>query len=117
MLKFIRSNVREVLALVILLPLMLLGLHLLGGAAVAENGPLSALVSLAVSLLGGVLRFAVVLLLAWAGLSITFPEAGRTIFGSSFDVFWDHCPLREKSLIALAFTAILILAAALCMAA
>ena len=117
MFKLLKSNLREIILLSILLPLMLTGLSLLGNQSVAQNGHLSELISLAVSLLGGVLRFGMVLLLAWIGLAITFPEAGKTMFGNSFDIFWAHTPLREKSLIALAFTAILIIAAALCMAA
>lgn len=116
MIKLLRSNLREILALLILVPLMLAGLHALGTADVSQNGPLSTLVSLAVSILGGVLKFAVVLILAWVGLAVTFPEAGKFVHSSAFDTWWNLAPEKYRGYIGLAFTAVLVIAAAICMA-
>ncbi len=117
MYKLLKSNLREVIALVILIPLMLFALALLGTAEVAESGPLSTLVSLGVTLLSGVLKFAVVLALAWFGLAITLPEANKFVVSCAFDDWWSHLNFYTKGYVAIAFTAVLILAAAICMAA
>lgn len=116
MFKLLRSNLREIIALLLLIPLMLAGLHLLGSAEVSQNGPLSTLVSLAVSVLGGVLKFAVVLILAWVGLAVTFPEAGRFTHSDSFDTWWGLTPAKYRGYVSICFAAVLILAAAICMA-
>lgn len=117
MFKLLKSNVREVIALLVLIPLMLYALMLLGTVEVASSGPLSTLVSLGVTILGGVLKFAVVIALGWIGLAITFPEANRFIVTSSFDDWWQHLNFFTKGYISLGFVAVLIIAAAICMAA
>lgn len=66
--------------------------------------------------MGGVLKFGACLLLAWFGLSITFPEAGKFMFSSVFDSFWDRTPGHYKGYVCLIAAAVLGLMAALCMA-
>ena len=76
----------------------------------------SALLSLAVTLLGGVAKFVFCLALAWAGLAITFPEASRFTFGQCFDVWWTHSTQSQKGYISVTAAAVLSIVAALCMA-
>ena len=116
MFSFIKSNWREALAIAIVLPLLLLGIIALGAPQVADSGPISSAVALAVTLIGGTAKFAWVLVLMWLGLLVTFPEAGKFTFGHSFDVFWQHCPIAQKGLICLIGTAVLGIIAALCIA-
>ena len=116
MTKFIKSNWREILAAIIIIPLLLVAILALGSKDVSESGPISAAVSLAVTLIGGVTKFVVCLALAWAGLAVTFPEAGKFVFGQSFDIFWNQSPISLKGLIVLIAAAVLAIVAALCMA-
>ena len=117
MFKFIRSNWREALALAIVFVLLLVAILALGSRSVSESAPLSAGISLLVTLVSGAIKFIACLALAWAGLAITFPEAARFTFGESFDVFWQHQPMVRKGVIGLVTAAVLSFVAGLCMAA
>jgi hypothetical protein len=117
MFKLLKSNLREVVALLIIIPIATYVLLLLGSEKISSSGPLSVFVSQAVVILSGVLKFAVVLALAWFGLAVTWPEGNRFIVGASFDDWWKDLNVREKAYITLAITAVLIIAAAICMAA
>jgi hypothetical protein len=66
---------------------------------------------------GGVLKFAMCLALAWFGLAVTFPEANRFIVGEEFDGFWLRTPTHFRGYMSLCAVAVLALVAALCMAA
>lgn len=116
MFQFIKANWREALAIAIVAPLLLLGLLALGTPEVSGSGPLSSAVSLAVTLIGGTVKFAACLGLTWLGLLVTLPEAGKFTFSHSFDVFWEHCPMMRKGTICLIGAAVLGIIAALCMA-
>ena len=115
MFTFLKSNWRETLAIAIVTPLLLLGLFALGTPEVADSGPLSSAVSLAVTLIGASVKFAWVLFMAWAGLH-TLPEASKFTFGHQFDIFWQHTPSSLKGLICLIAAGVLAIVAALCMA-
>ena len=117
MIKLIRSNWREVVALVVTIAILFALLLALGTVEVSESGPLSTLVSLATMLIGGVAKFAVVLALAWFGLAVTLPEANRFIVGQCFDTFWTHGTQHQKGVISLIAVAVLAIVAALCMSA
>lgn len=114
--KFLKSNWREAVALVVFVCILLAGILALGTREVSESSGLSAAVSLAVALLGGVAKFAVCLALAWSGLAVTFPEAARYVFDDEFDGFWQRCPGYAKFYVAISAAAVLSLVAALCMA-
>ncbi len=116
MFKFIQSNWREFVALMLGLILLLVLLLALGTAEVSESGPGSTIVTLLVTLIGGTVKFSACLALAWGGLLVTFPEANKFIVGDIFDRFWDVCPTNVKGYIALAAAAVLGIVAALCMA-
>lgn len=114
--KFLKSNWREVVAIVVFVCILFAGILALGAREVSESSGLSAAVSLAVTLLGGVAKFVVCLALAWAGLAITFPESARFTFGSCFDVWWTHSTQSQKGYISITAAAVLAIVAALCMA-
>lgn len=114
--KFLKSNWREVVAIVVFVCILFAGILALGAPEVSESSGLSAAVSLAVTLLGGVAKFVVCLALAWCGLMVTFPEAARYVFDEEFDGFWIRCPGYVKFYVSLAGAGILALVAALCMA-
>ena len=116
MFSFIKSNWREALAIAIVAPLLLIGLLFLGSPEVSGSGPLSSAVSLAVTLIGGAVKFAACLAFAWLGLLVTFPEGAKFTFSHSFDVFWEHCPQARKGIICLIAAGVLSIVAALCMA-
>lgn len=116
MIKFIKSNWREAVALAIIVPILLVAILSLGSKDVSESGPLSAAVSLLATLIGGAAKFVTALALAWGGLLVTFPEAAKFTFGESFDTFWEHTPIARKGIIVLTATGILALVAGLCMA-
>lgn len=116
MFQFIKSNWREAIAIAIVAPLLLLGLLALGTPEVSGSGPLSSAVSLAVTLIGGAVKFAACLALAWIGLLVTFPEASKFTFGHQFDIFWQHTPSSIKGYICLIAAGVLAIVAALCMA-
>lgn len=113
----IRTNWRELLAVLITLAILFGLLLLLGTVQVSESGPLSTIVSLLVTLIGGAARFTVVLALAWFGMAVTFPEANKFIVGQCFDVWWQHLTQSQKGYIAISAVAVLSLTAALCLAA
>lgn len=113
----IRTNWRELLAVLITLAILFGLLLLLGTVQVSESGPLSTLVSLLVTLIGGAVRFTAVLALAWFGMAVTFPEANRFIVGPCFDSWWQHLTQNQKGYIAVCAVAVLALVAALCVAA
>jgi hypothetical protein len=115
--KTIITNWRELLALVITLAILFGSLLLLGTVEVSESGPLSTLVSLLTTLIGGAARFTCVLALAWFGMAITFPEANKFIVGQCFDSWWLHLTQNQKGYIAVAAVAVLALVAALSLAA
>ena len=114
--KFLKSNWREAIALVVFVCILLAGILALGTREVSESSGISAAVSLAVALLGGVAKFVVCLALAWFGLAITFPEAARYVFNDEFDGFWQRCPSYVKFYVAISGAAVLAIVAALCMA-
>lgn len=114
--KFLKSNWREAVAIFAGIAILLIGILSLGTREVSEDGTLSAALSLTVSLIGGVTKFAVCLALAWSGLMVTFPEANKFIISDVFDRFWECCPTNVKGYIALAAAAVLGIVAALCMA-
>lgn len=114
--KTLLTNWREILLTLILIPLMLFCMALLGSVPVAESSGLGNLVSIVVSLLGGVLKFAVCLALAWVGMAITFPEANRFIVSVEFDGWWARVPGHVRGYVSLGAVAVLALVAALCMA-
>lgn len=114
--KFLKSNWREAVAIFVGIAILLIGILSLGTREVSENSGASAAVSLVVTLLGGVTKFAVCLALAWGGILVTFPEANKFIVGDVFDRFWECCPTNIKGYIALTATGILAIVAALCMA-
>lgn len=114
--KFLKSNWREVIAIIVFVCILLVGILALGSREVSESSGLSAAVSVAVQLLGGVAKFVVCLALAWAGLMVTFPEANKFIVSDIFDRFWDVCPTNVKGYVALVATGVLAIVAALCMA-
>lgn len=114
--KFLKSNWREAVAIFAGVAILLIGILSLGTREVSEDGTLSAALSLTVSLIGGITKFAVCLALAWSGLMVTFPEANKFIVGDVFDRFWECCPTNMKGYIALTATGILAIVAALCMA-
>ena len=114
--KFLKSNWREAVTLAVFVIALLVGILALGTREVSENSGASAAVSLVVTLLGGVTKFAVCLALAWGGLLVTLPEANKFIVGDIFDRFWECCPTNVKGYVALAATGILAIVAALCMA-
>lgn len=116
MFKFLKSNLREAIALLLVIPLLWFTINALGLNSVAESGPLSALVSLAVTLISGIVKFAVCLALAWAGLAVTFPEAAKHVFSVEFDAFWGRTPTYVKFYCSLVGAAVLSIVAALCMA-
>lgn len=116
MFKLIKSNIREILTILAILAALIGGMILLGNAEIASNGTASTALSIAVSLIGGIMKFVVCLGLAWFGLAVTFPEANKFVVGNCFDNFWQHCTNSQKGLIALAGVAVLALVAALCMA-
>lgn len=116
MLAFIKSNLREAVAIAITITVLFIGILALGTPEVADSGPISSAVTLAVTLVGGTVKFAACLGLMWLGLLVTLPEAGKFTFSHSFDVFWQHCPIAQKGLICLIGTAVLGIVAALCMA-
>jgi hypothetical protein len=115
MIKLIKSNWRELVALLATIAILFALLTALGTVEVSESGPLSTLVSLAVTLIGGVAKFALALALAWFGLAITLPEANRFIVGHCFDSWWTHLTQSEKGYISLTAVAVLSITAALCM--
>jgi len=115
--KTILTNFRELLAVIITLALLFALLLLLGTVEVSESGPLSTLVSLLVTLIGGTARFAVALALAWFGMAVTFPEANRFIVGPCFDSWWLHLTQNQKGYIAISAVAVLAVVAGLCLAA
>lgn len=113
---FLKSNWRELVALILGLMLLLVGMLALGTREVSESGSASMGVSLLVTLIGGAVKFSACLALAWGGLLVTFPEANKFIVGDVFDRFWECCPTNVKGYIALAAAAVLGIVAALCMA-
>lgn len=115
MFKLILSNIREIIVIAILFVLMLFGMDLLADKSVAANGPMSELVALGVSVLTGVFKFAACLALAWFGLSITFPEAGRFVHGSDFDDWWHRLDPHRRAFVCLIAAGILCLVAGMCM--
>jgi hypothetical protein len=113
----IRTNWRELLAVLITLAILFGSLLLLGTVEVSESGPLSTLVSLLVTLIGGAARFTAAVALAWFGMAITFPEANRFIVGQCFDSWWTHLTQNQKGYIAITAVAVLSIVAALCLQA
>lgn len=89
-------------------------LSTLGSDAVAENRGLSLLVSGLASLAMGALKFIAVCAAAWFGLSVTFPEANKTIVGDSFDDWWKNQSTDYQVKVALIAVAVLFIAAAIC---
>lgn len=116
MTKFIKSNWREAVAIFVGIAILFVGILSLGTREVSQDGTLSAALSLAVSLIGGLTKFVVCLALAWAGLAVTFPEAAKFVFEHRFDHFWQHCCDHTKGMISLIAAAVLAIVAALCMA-
>lgn len=114
--KFLKSNWREVISVIVFVGVLFAGILALGTSQVSESSGLSAAISLAVTLLGGVAKFVVCLALAWAGLAITFPEAARFTFGSCFDAWWTHSTQSQKGYVSITAAAVLAVVAALCMA-
>ena len=114
--KLLKSNWREILALLFVVSVLFFALLLLGSADVSANGPLSTLVSLVTSLIGGVAKFAVALALAWFGLAVTFPEANRFVVGQGFDIWWTHLTNTDKGRVSVIAAGVLSIVAALCMA-
>lgn len=116
MIKFLKSNWREAVAVFAGIAILLIGILSLGTREVSEDGTLSAALSLTVSLIGGVTKFAVCLALAWSGLMVTFPEANKFILHDEFDRFWECLHTNQRGIIALSGVGILAIVAALCMA-
>lgn len=116
MIKFLKSNWREAIALAVIVPLLLVAILALGSKDVSESGPLSATFSLLATLIGGAAKFATALALAWLGLLVTFPEANKFILGDEFDAQWEGQPPKTKLLISLSAAGILAIVAGLCMA-
>jgi type IV secretory pathway VirB2 component (pilin) len=114
--KLLKSNWRELVAVVVFVSLLIAGIFALESRAVSEHGQASAAVSVLILLLGGVAKFIVTLALAWIGLAITFPEANRFVVGDCFDVWWKHSTQSQKGYIAVSAVAVLALVAAQCMA-
>lgn len=114
--KFLKSNWREAVTLAVFVIALLVGILALGTREISENSGASAAVSLVVTLLGGVTKFAVCLALAWGGLMVTFPEANKFILHDEFDRFWECLMPNARGYIALAAVGILAIVAALCMA-
>lgn len=115
--KLLLSNLREIILALIVIPLLVLGLVALGNPGIADSPTTSTAVSVLVSLLGGIVRFAICAALAWIGLAITFPEANRFIVSTRFDSWWQHLNDNEKARASLLAVAVLVITAALCMAA
>jgi hypothetical protein len=115
MFKTIKSNWREVILVSIALSILVIGLLALGKSSVAESGPLSTIVSVAVTLFGGLLKFAAACAFAWFGLAVTFPEANRFIVSDDFDRWWNLCPVPTRAIISLSAAAILLVVAAVCL--
>lgn len=116
MIKFLKSNWREAVAVFAGIAILLIGILSLGTHAVSEDGTLSAALSLTVSLVGGITKFIVCLALAWSGLMVTFPEANKFINADEFDRFWIYLSPTSRGIIALSAAGILAIVAALCMA-
>lgn len=114
--KLWKSNWREIVALIVVNAILFALLLALGTLNVSQSGPLSTLVSLATSLVGGAAKFSMVLALAWFGVAVTFPEASRFIVGDCFDCWWKHATQHQKGNVALCAVAVLAVVAALCMA-
>ena len=114
--KLLKSNWRELVALVAFICILLIGILSLGTRGVSESPAVSAALSVAVQLIGGVAKFAVCLALAWVGLAITFPEANRFILSTRFDGWWEHLVNEGKARVSLVAVAVLALVAALCIA-
>jgi hypothetical protein len=88
----------------------------LGVPGIAESPAASTLVSVIVSILGGICRFVVCVALGWFGL-LSFPEANKFVLGTRFDSWWQHLNDDGKARVSLAAVAVLVLTAALCLAA
>lgn len=116
MFKLAKANLREIVSVIVLLALVFGGLLLLQRVDVSQNAALSALVSLFVSILGGVLKFAVALGLAWVGLAVTLPEANLFVLHSSFDRWWGSLEDEQRGRYSLIGAAVLVIAASLCIA-
>lgn len=114
--KLLKSNWRELVAIVAFLLALLFGIWSLGTREVAQNSAASAAVSVAVQLLGGVAKFVLCLALAWVGAAITFPEANRFIVSTRFDSWWEHQTNEGKARVSLVAVAVLAIVAALCIA-
>lgn len=109
MIKNLKSNWRELVALIIVNAILFALLMGLGTVKVSESGPLSTFVSQSTRLVGIASIFVFVLSLAWFGLAITYPEAARFLLSNRFDNAWDHCTDHQKlntTLIAVAVLAI-----------
>jgi hypothetical protein len=114
--KLILSNWRELVALFIITSILLFGLLLLGSVDVSENSALSALVSLLVSLVSGIVKGAWVAAFAWFGLAVTLPEGNQFIVGNRFDGWWNHLTDDGKARVSLIAVAVLAIVGSLCMA-
>lgn len=116
MIKNLKSNWRELVALIVVNSILFSLLLALGTVNISESGPLSTLVSLVTTLIGGASKFSMVITLMWFGLAVTFPEAAKFLLGNRFDSAWEHCTDHGKLTITLSAVAALALVAALCMA-
>lgn len=117
MFKLLFDNLRELALALAAVAILVLGLLLLGDAGIARSPAASTAVSVLVSLLGGLVKFAVVLAAGWFGLAVTFPEANRFLQSRSFEAWWVKMSDDEKSKLTLLAVAVLVIAASMCMAA
>ena len=115
MFKNIKSNWREIVALIVVNLILFLLLMALGTVKVSESGPLSAFISQATTLIGGVAKFSVTISLAWFGLAVTSPEGAQFLLSNRFDNAWEHCNDNQKLHLTLQVVAVLGIFAALCM--
>lgn len=113
MIKNIKSNWRELVAIIIVNAILFALLMGLGTVKVSESGPLSTFVSLAVAALGTAQKFTTVLTLAWFGIAVTFPEAARFILSNRFEMAWEHFTESTKLKTSLIAVAVLAIVAAL----
>lgn len=108
------SSWREVLVGIFAFFFVAFVLASLGHENVSENRGLSLLVSGVASLAMGALKFVAVCAVAWFGLSVTFPEANKTIVGDAFDDWWKNQDIGFQSKVALIAAAVLFITAAIC---